>query len=872
MRSFQTSTLKQNNWVLSFSGGQTMIRFTLNGEHKSYEGDGDLPLLKWLRNHEKIRSVKDGCSGQGACGACLLEMNGKAVLSCRVPMKKVEGAEIVTIEGFPPVLKDILAKAFVSKGAVQCGFCTPGFLSRTKILLEQTALPTREQIKKAFAANICRCTGYVKIIDAVIAAAEAIHGRKELELSGDFGIGKSSPKHEAYEKALGRSEFIDDMVIEGMLFGALRFSDHPRAEVLSIEVEKAEKFPGVIRVFTAKDIPGDRITGTIFQDWPVMVEVGEITRYIGDVLAGVVAETEDIARQAAALIEVKYNVLTPVTDPFEALKNEIKVHDRGNLLSTTEIHRGENVDEVFSQSAFTVQAEYRTQMIEHAYMETEASIGIPSDDGTIRIYSQSQGIYEDRHAIAKILGIPKEKVIVTLVPCGGAFGGKEDLTVQGHAAVFAWLLKKPVKVRFSREESIRMHPKRHPMILKYRIGCDEKGKLTALSADITGDTGAYASIGASVLERSAGHATGGYHVPSVSIISRAVYTNNIACGPMRGFGVNQVTFAMECLLDELIEKGGFDPWQFRYDNALKKGSQTATGQILGDGVGLRETLLAVQDDFRQAHYAGIALAIKNVGFGNGLIDESEAEIEIIDENHIRLHHGWTEMGQGVDTIAKQVFTEVTGIKNVLIDVVSSTDSEVIGGATTASRGTFLLGNALIIAAKKLKKDLEQHALRELTGRKYKGKWTCDWTTKPGEKTDGETHFAYGYATQVVILDEKGQVSKVVAAHDAGKVFNPILFEGQIEGAVMMGLGYALTEKLELNQGYLVSDKFAKLGIPKIKSLPEIMVKIVEVKDPRGPFGAKGVGEIGLVPTAPAVVNALYRFDGKRRYQLPITDI
>ncbi len=847
-----------------------MIEFKLNGRSISFKGSDDLPLLTWLREDQGIVSVKNGCSGQGVCGACLIEINGKPALSCRTPMKKIKGADIVTIEGFAPVLKDLLAKAFVKQGAVQCGFCTPGFLSRTKILLQNNSFPNRDEIKKALGANLCRCTGYAKIIDAVVLAAESLRDKKEIELLENVGVGKSRPKHDAYLTALGKREFVDDMRFPGMLFGALRFSDHPRAEVISINTEKAEKLPGVVRVFTGKEIPGDRMTGIIHKDWPVMVLEGEKTRYIGDVLAGVVAKDEETARKAVILIEVEYNVLEPVTDPVEALKDKIKVHDKGNLLAITEFSRGGDIDEAFKSSAYTVSAQYRTQLLEHAFLEPETAIARPLENKGIQIYTQSQGIYEDRHAISRILGLPKEKVIATLVPCGGAFGGKEDLTVQGHAALFSYHLKKPVKVSLSREESIRMHVKRHPFIMKYKIGCDEKGMLTALSADIIGDTGAYASLGGEVLNRAAGHASGGYHVPVVDVVSRAVYTNNLPAGAMRGFGVNQVTYAVECMIDELCEKGGFDQWQFRFNNALKKGSMTATGQVLGEGVGLRDTLNAVKDDYYSARYAGLALGIKNIGFGNGLIDESEAEIEVVSDKKVVIHHGWTEMGQGVDTISKQILYDVAGLEDVEIDVVSSTDSEVIGGTTTASRGTFLLGNSLIAAAEKLKKELKKTRLKDLVGKKFKGRWFCDWTTRPGKNVKNpETHFAYGYAAQVVTLDNKGRVEKVIAAHDAGKVINPKLFEGQIEGAVMMGLGYAFTEKLELDKGDLVSASMAKLGVPKIKSMPEIIVKPVEVKDPRGPMGAKGVGEIGLVPTAPAVINALYRFDGKRRYELPV---
>lgn len=851
-----------------------MIELTLNGAPITFGGDENLPLLTWLREELNIVSPKNGCSGQGACGACLVELDGRPALSCRTPMKKTEGKSVVTIEGFDPQIKDILARAFVEKGAVQCGFCTPGFLSRTKILFENNKNPDKDAIKKALGANLCRCTGYAKIIDAVILAAASLReGGTQKVLSdklADGGVGENRPKYNAYETALGKRPFIDDMRFDGMLYGALKFSDHPRAKVLALNITKAQSLAGVIRVFTEKDIPGDRMTGIIYQDWPLMIAEGETTRYIGDVLAGVVAKDTQTARRACELIEIEYEVLQPVTDPEEALRDNIKVHEKGNLLATTEFTRGGDIKDAFASSAHVVSGRYQTQLTEHAFLEPETSIARPLAGGSIQIYTQSQGIYEDRHTIASVLGLAKEKVIATLVPCGGAFGGKEDLTVQGHAALFCYHLGEIVKVSLARDESIRMHVKRHPMTMDYKLGCDENGQLTGLSAHIIGDTGAYASLGGEVLNRAAGHASGGYHLPVVAVVSKAVYTNNLPAGAMRGFGVNQVTFAMECMMDELCEKAGRDPWQFRYDNALKKGSMTSTGQVLGDGVGLQETLLAIKDDYEKAKYCGLALAIKNIGFGNGLIDESEALLEVVSEDKILLHHGWTEMGQGVDTIGQQIVSDVTGLTDIKIDVTSSTDSEVVGGTTTASRGTFLLGNSLIIAAEKLKRDLEKRKLSELVSRKYKGRWLCDWTTRPGKDVENpQTHFAYGYAAQLVVLDDQGNVKKVVAAHDAGRVVNPKMFEGQIEGAVVMGLGYAFTEKLALEGGYLKSSKMAKLGLPKISAMPKIVVKAIEVKDPQGPFGAKGVGEIGLVPTAPAAINALYQFDGKRRYELPI---
>ncbi len=443
------------------------------------------------------------------------------------------------------------------------------------------------------------------------------------------------------------------------------------------------------------------------------------------------------------------------------------------------------------------------------------------------------------------------------------------MTVQGHASLFAWLTGQPVKLKLTREESVRMHPKRHPLIMDYEVGCDAEGKFTALRTKIIGDTGAYASVGTKVLERAAGHATGAYHFPAVDIESKTLYTNNIPAGAMRGFGVNQVTFAIESCIDELCFKGGFDRWQFRYDNALIKGSKTATGQILGDGIGVRETLLSVRDDFYMEKYAGLACGIKNSGIGNGMIDFSEIRIEIISGDKVRLCHGWTEMGQGIDTIAIQVLSTETGIDPSIIEVRVNTDDGAIAGMTTSSRGTVLIGNGIIEACKELKKDLQEKSLSELVGKTYSGRWSFEDSTKPGEPGRVITHYSYSYATQMVSLNDDGTVKKVIAAHDGGKILNPALFEGQVEGAVMMGLGYALSEDLKTEKGYPVSFKLRDLGLPRITDLPDIIVRGVEVKDPIGPYGAKGIGEIGLVPTAAAVANAFSSFNGIIQKKLPL---
>jgi selenium-dependent xanthine dehydrogenase len=846
-----------------------MISFHLNNQEIRYTGNPDKSLLNFLRLDMHITSAKDGCSAQAACGACTVEIDGKAKLACVTKMKKLEGARVFTMEGFPEYVKETIAKAFVNKGAVQCGFCTPGFIVRTKGLLQHNPSPSLTEIQNALRQHLCRCTGYKKIEQAITYAAEALRENKILEINKTTGkIGMPHPKYQAYDTAIGKRNFVDDLFLDGMLFAALKFSDYPSAKILNIMTNEALELQGVHRIFTAVDIPGEHKIGLIIADWPLMVGIGEKTHYIGDVLAGVVAETEEIARKAISLINVEYEVYEPVSDVYKAVEAE-RIHpERPNNFETTQFKRG-NTDEAIAKSKFSYKNHFETQRIEHAYLEKEAALASPDGKGGIELFSQSQGIYEDRRQVAIILGLPEEKVRVTLVPNGGGFGGKEDLSIQGQTALFAFLMNKPVKLSLTRGESIRLHPKRHPVYMDIELAADENGKLTALKLKAIGDTGAYASVGAKVMERVAGHAAGGYFIPNIDIEAKTVYTNNIPSGAMRGFGANQVAFALESCIDEICKMAGFDRWQFRYDNALIDGLSTATGQRVY-AVGIRSCLNALKDEFYKSKYAGIACAIKNSGVGNGMVDESKVKIEIISGTHIRLHHGWTEMGQGVHNMALQTLCEETGFDPEHIEVVVDTEAQITTGMTTSSRATALLGLAIIDAAKALKDDLQKFPLVELSGKTYSGQFTCDWTNKPGADIEEQIiHYSYGYAAQLCILDDNGKIAKIVAAHDAGKIMNPMLFEGQMEGAVHMGLGYALCEDLPMINSFLESDNMHRLQILRAHETPEIEIIGIEVPDPVGPYGAKGIGEIGLIPTAAAVANAFCQFDGIRRLKLPL---
>jgi xanthine dehydrogenase molybdenum-binding subunit len=848
------------------------VDLTLNGRPVSAATRPGMSLLELLREELGVTSVKDGCAPEGSCGACTVLVDGRAVVSCAQRAEHAEGRSVVTQEGLEPAERERWADGFVVAGASQCGFCSPGIVMKAEGLLAKNATPSREEIAKALAGNLCRCTGYVKILDAVELVARSRGGQAmpEPELSGR--VGSRTARYEGRALALGDKPYINDLTAPGMAHGALRFSDHPRARVVRIDTARARAHEGVVAVLLAGDVPGERVQGLITRDWPQLVAEGETTRYVGDVLAVVVAETRHAAREAAELVDVEYEVLEPVTDPLAALEDGAPaIHERGNALSTSIVRRGD-ADAALEGSAHVLTETFRTQFIEHAFLEPESAFAAPLEDGGVHVSSQGQGVWEDRRQVASFLGWSEDRVRVTQVSNGGAFGAKEDLNVQCHAALAAVATGRPVLLTLSRAESLRFHPKRHPLTMTYTVGCDDEGHLTGIRARIVGDTGAYASVGDKVLERAAGHACGPYRVDAVDVEATAVYTNNPPCGAMRGFGVNQVAFAIDGMLDRLAEHVGIDPWEIRWRNALEVGDRFGTGQVLGEGVGIKACLEAVRDEFRGARFAGIGCGVKNTGIGNGLTEYGRAILRPEADGTVTLFHSWTEMGQGVNTVLLQVVCEELGVTADRVHVIVDTMRELDTGQTTASRSTVLGGNAILEAAKKLKSELNGGALADLAGREFFGEVVVDWTDKPGsDAIDPVTHFAYGWAVQVVILDDEGRVAKVVAAHDVGRAMNPTLLEGQIEGAVHMGLGFGLTEEYAVEGGFPTTTTLKSLGIVPAPRMPEVETILVEVPQPEGPFGAKGVGEIGLVPTAAACAGALHAFDGGWRTRLPMRD-
>ena len=862
----------------------SLITFTLNGVARTVGTRPGESLLEVLRHRCGIVSLKDGCAPQGQCGCCLALIDGNPKMTCAVPAVKAQGAEILTLEGVSAEERDVCARAFAAAAGVQCGFCIPGMALRAKWLLDRNRHPSRAEIARAIDPHLCRCTGYVKIVDAIELMAKARRGERVPEPSTDGRVGQPLARYQAGAHTLGDRPYVGDLVRPNMLYGAVVLSAHARARVAGIDVSKAAAHPGVVRVATAEDVPGDRWYGLIYADWPGFVAVGEEVRCVGDAVAAIAAVDEHTARAAADLVEVEYETLPPVLDPTEALApGAPRVNPKHeNLLSRSVIRRGD-VDQALAASAHVVSGTWRTQRIEHLYLEPECALAEPMPDGRLHLYTQGQGVFDDRRQVAGFLGVAEDQVFVELVPNGGAFGGKEDMSIQAQTALVARLTGRPVRLTLTREQSVNLHPKRHPITMDYTVGCDADGRLTAVKARMIGDSGAYASVGGKVLERAAGHACGPYRVPNVDVESLAAYTNNPPCGAMRGFGANQAHFGIEGALDLLAARAGLDGWEIRWRNAVDVGDRFGSGQVLDKSVGAKKTLLAVKDAYYRARQegraVGIACGIKNSGIGNGAEEWGKVRLVVEPDGTISLYNGYTEMGQGLLTVLIQFAVEVTGLPaSVFVPKVDSTYA-LACGQTTGSRATLFGGRAVVSAAGKLKRDLDAGAtLAGLAGRVYAADILVNDTMPLGPSTSLgagagriKTHTAFGYATQVVMLDERGRVARVVAAHDVGRAVNPALCAGQIEGSIHMGLGYALTEELVCEDGRPVTFRLRDLGVLRASDMPEVEVILVEEAEPEGPFGAKGVGEIGLVPTAAAVAGALEAFDGVRRFTLPMKD-
>ena len=880
-----------------------MATFTVNGQ--TVQAEKNQKLIRFLRDELRLTSVKDGCS-EGACGTCHVLIDGKATKACVPSTDKLEGKTILTVEGLSDWEKAVYTYAFGKAGAVQCGFCIPGMVISAKALLDANPTPTREEAAFAIRNNICRCTGYVKIIDGILLAAEIFrNGKLPEEKKTGYGVGERAVRVDVAEKVQGYGKYPDDLYVDGMLYASAVRSKYPRARVLAIHKEKAEALPGVVGVYTAEDIPGEIKVGHLQQDWDAMIPVGRITHYLGDAICLVAAETKEALEQAKALVEIDYEPVKPVFSPTYASQPFAPlVHESGNLLCEKHVSRG-NANQAIRDADYVLMYHYETPYTEHAFLEPECAVAYPDEDG-LTILSTDQGAYDTAREVSRLLGLPKEKIHVTNMLVGGGFGGKEDMTVQHHAALVAYLTGRPVKVKLSRKESMLVHPKRHPMKVTITMGCNRDGLIQGVKAEVVADTGAYASLGGPVLERACTHAAGPYHYENFEITGKAYYTNNPPAGAFRGFGVTQTCYAMEMTLTKMAHELGISPWEIRYRNAIRPGQTLPNGQIAPPSTGLVETLEAVKDICEQNKNVGIACAMKNAGVGVGIPDTGRCIVAVKD-GKLHIRSGASCIGQGLGTVLTQIVcTMLHCEREDVVYEAANTVNAPDSGTTSGSRQTLVTGEACRRACQKLLTAAgadvrvsdysgiaHRQGMESLPGGNSSGTVgtelpegaSVDWKALEGQEFYGEylaktdplgaqdvanpvSHVAYGYATHVCVLNDDGTIREIDAAHFVGKAINPLSCEGQIEGGVTMALGFTLTEHYPLYD-CIPSARFGTLGLFRADQVPPIHSILVEKEGQDMAFGAIGIGEITTIPTAPAVAGAYFALDGEMRTSLPL---
>ncbi|MCL4529473.1 MAG: molybdopterin-dependent oxidoreductase [Chloroflexi bacterium] len=936
------------------------ISFTVNGIQHTFSPVAGETLAALIRDRLRLTGTKIGCE-ESECGSCTVLVDGEAILSCMYPAERADGKTIVTIEGLAdltPVPSPIgrgekgersglhpLQEAFVEHGAVQCGFCIPGQIMTAYTLLQRNPNPTSDEIRFALKDTLCRCAGYPAIENAILAAAESLRTGEPVKkpnipdsIHVHKSVGHTQLRPDAVEKVNGKAIYTDDLVFDGMLYAKVRRAMIPHGFLTKLDISKAKALKGVVAVLTAEDIPGEHNHGLVIYDWPVMIGVGERVRYVGDAIAIVAAETQEIAEQAVGLIEAKFDLQPVISGPVQARREDVpRIHANGNLLKHIKVRKGD-VEAGFAGSDVILEHTFHTPITEHAFLEPECSIAVPEVTVTskINIYCGSQIPYQDRTQVARVLGWPEGRVRIVGQMMGGGFGGKEDVAGQIHAAMLANVTQRPVKLLFDRHESLLVHPKRHATQIRVKVGAKKNGRLVAVESELYGDTGAYASLGEKVMTRATTHSAGPYDIPHVRADCYAMYTNNPPAGAFRGFGVTQSAFAIESMMDMLAEKLGVEPVELRRLNALRVGSITNTGQPLRESVGLMECIDKVDAAMRkytplpfaprvvpsplspsptgrgegEGHLVrawGFAAAYKNTGLGGGAPDISNAEVELYDNGKFEVRSSSAEMGQGLVTVMQTIVAEEMSVSPSQVRVlVMDTDLTPNGGPTTASRQTFVTGNASRYAARTLRdaitaalaekydvmpeqiqfKDGKVHAnghslsfaevAKEMksAGQQPRALFEYEAPKTQPLGTGGDMHFAFSFAAQaaeveVNTLTGEVRVLRVIAANDVGMAVNPIGLQGQVEGGVMMGLGNCLTEEFVMEDGYVVTDHLARYRVPGIMLTPEITSIVVEHPTSEGPYGAKGVGEIVSIPTSPAITNAIYNAVGVRIDRLPV---
>ena len=842
--------------------------FTVNG--MTCSTTKSKKLLDFLRDDLHLTSVKRGCD-EGACGSCAVLIDGRPARACSTSTSWVEGADVITCEGLTEREKTVYSHAFAQAGAVQCGFCIPGIVMTAKGLIDRVPDPSLADVRAAISNNICRCTGYKKIEDAILLAAEIFRENTPVEATEFTGLfGESMDRIDAADKVVGASKFAEDVYLPGMLHGSALRSKYPRARVCSIDTSAAKALPGVVAVLTAADVPGSVKQGYIVPDWDVMIPVGKTTHFLGDAIALVAAENPDILEVAKSLIDVRYEELPAVFTPQESKEGAVKIHEEfDNLVNEQRVVRGD-VEKAVKNSKYVVTNKYITPWTEHAFMEPECAVAEPEGEDGLHIYCGGQGVYEARRRCSEILSIPPEKIHVTGMLVGGAFGAKNDMSVQHHAALLAWITKRPVKVRLTRQESFQIHPKRAPMYIELTSACDENGILTAIKGTVLRDNGAYASAGIPVLQRAVVHGPGPYMCPNMDILGQGYYTNNPPGGAFRGFGVPETAFCGESNLNRLAELAGISPFEIRYRNAARPGGVLCNGQIVDDDCALVECLDALRADYEANPKAGIACAFKNSGVGVGLPDVGRCRL-VVRDGKAHIYSAAACLGQGMGTVEIQMLCETAGIEaGRCVYHTPDTDHSPDSGMSIASRHTLFTGEAVCIAARQLKEKLDAVGgdLAGLEGQEFLGVY--DGITDPigAGKEHPKSHIAYSYSALMAVLEDDGRVKKFISANDVGHAVNPKSIEGQIEGGAAMSMGFALTEEFNVEKG-LVTTRYGTLGLVRADQVPDIEVRIIEKKIEREAHGAKGCGEISTIPIAPALQLAYYNRTGVFQTTLPL---
>ncbi len=898
----------------------TPIRFLLNGKDVTVNVHPSERLSHVLRHELGQTGTKVGCDA-GDCGACTVTLNGKQVCSCLVPVAQVANLPVTTVEGLSDQTSlSLLQQCFLQHGAAQCGICTPGMLMSAVDLLDNNPEPTREDVKEALSGVLCRCTGYSKIIDAVMDVAGFDTEPEDPEAGK--AVGSSINRIDGLEKVAGSEQFGDDHLPENAIAVRIIRSPHHHA---TFEIGDTKQFvaesDGVLAVYTASDIPGLNRFGVIppFIDQPVLAEGSCLFR--GEAIAIVAGEPEKITALDLNKFPVTWNEQEPIMTPGEAMQpSASKLHEdrENNILIKGHVERGD-AEKGLSDAAHRVEASYTTPFVEHAYIEPEAGYAMRIGN-RIRIYGGTQAPHMDLESVAKIMGFDNQQIQISPSACGGGFGSKLDISIQPFIALATWHLKRPATICYSRGDSMRATTKRHPSEISINIGCDKHGFLTGMNFEGIFNTGAYASWGPTVASRVPIHASGPYFVPNYRATAAAVHTNCVPSGAFRGFGIPQAAIAQECTFDELADNVGIDRLEFRLKNALKNNQSTVTGQVFEQGVGISECLEALKPAWEKARKAaqqynsdpadpnlrkGVGIGTCWYGCGNtSVANPSTIKIGIRSDGLIILHQGAVDIGQGSNTVIVQIAADALGVQALDIMIGGAdTDHTPDAGKTSGSRQTVISGNAARLSGLALREKILRHAnvsenaeihLRDgallirdgdnshqvelgtldpdSSGYVFSAEETYDPPITPlDEKGQGSPYAVFGYGAQLMELTVDialgtVKLDKLTAAHDVGKAINPKLIEGQIEGGSAQGIGLALME--EFVPG--VTENLHDYLIPTIGDMPEINSIIVEVEDGEGPYGAKGLGEHVLIPTAPAILNAIRDATGASVRNLPAT--